>query len=106
MASGKVRLVPWNQDSAPPTEQEAEARLHAEGYESFRWHDVPGSTYPRHRHDCDECIWVLTGEITFSVNGQDYPLKPGDRIYLPSATPHTAKVPRSTAVTYLVGQKH
>lgn len=99
-----VTLVKWDKPQ-PPTEQEAEARLHAEGYEVFRWHDVPGSGYPKHKHEYDECLWILRGSITFNVDGRDYPLNPGDRLYLPHKTPHTAQVPMERAVVYLVGKK-
>lgn len=98
-----IRVVPLN--GHLPSEQEAEARLHQEGYESFRWYDVPGSCYPNHRHQEHECIWVLKGEITFTSGDQSFQLKAGDRIYIPSKTPHTAQVPVEAGVTYLVGQK-
>jgi len=100
----KMRIEKWKA-ATPPTEQEAEARLHQEGYDSFRWYDVAGATYPRHRHQYDECIWVLQGEIIFSVEGTDHRLGPGDRLYLPQRTPHTARVPDEHSVTYLVGRK-
>jgi quercetin dioxygenase-like cupin family protein len=100
----KPEVVAWGRPGAP-TEQEAEARLSQEGYESFVWNDLAGQTYPRHRHDVDECLWVLKGEMTFTVDGKDYVLKAGDRLYLPSGTPHTASVPSSTPVTYIVGQR-
>lgn len=96
--------VPWEK-SVPPTEEEAEAKLRQEGYEPFRWHDVPGSKYPRHRHGYDECLWVLAGKIVFTIDGKDYELKPGDKLYLPARVAHTAKVPDAEGVTYLVGQK-
>lgn len=99
-----VKVVSWVGASLP-TQSEIEARLHQEGYESFRWYDVPGASYPKHRHSEHECIWVLQGEISFKVNEETYPLKAGDRIYLPANTPHTAEVPRIAGVTYLVGQK-
>jgi quercetin dioxygenase-like cupin family protein len=87
-----------------PSEQEAEARLHQEGYDTFRWHDVPGTTYPRHQHTYDECIWVLKGEITFKIGESEFKLQSGDRLYLPAKTPHTASVPTDAGVTYLVGE--
>jgi quercetin dioxygenase-like cupin family protein len=99
-----IRVVPLSGNI--PSEQEAEARLHQEGYESFRWYDVPGACYPNHRHGYDECIWVLKGEITFKITDQDYQLKAGDRIYVPAKVPHTAEVPPNAGVTYLVGQKN
>lgn len=97
-----VRYVPA--EGSPPSEDEAEARLHREGYESFRWYDVPGASYPKHRHSHDECIWVLKGEINFKIGETQFHLKPGDRLYLPARTPHTASVPNAAGVTYLVGQ--
>ena len=99
-----VRVEPWK-GTEPPTEQEAEARLRKEGYETFVWNDVPGAHYPRHRHGYDECLWILKGEITFQIEGREYALKPGDRLYLPAHIPHTAQVPEARGVTYLVGQK-
>lgn len=99
-----VRMVPWT-GTAAPTQAELEAKLHQEGYEAFRWHDVPGSAYPRHRHSHDECIWILQGEMIFTVDGQEYKVKTGDRLYLPARTAHTASVPAEAGVTYLVGQK-
>ena len=98
-----VRVIPLSGNV--PSESEAEARLHQEGYESFRWYDVPGACYPKHRHEYDECIWVLKGEMSFAVGDRDIHLKAGDRMYLPARTPHTSKVPSDAGVTYLVGQK-
>jgi mannose-6-phosphate isomerase-like protein (cupin superfamily) len=87
------------------TQDEAEAKLHREGYEPFRWYDVPGARYPSHRHSQDECIWVLKGEIEFEIDGQNYELRAGDRLYLPAGAVHTARVPRAAGVTYLVGRR-
>ena len=91
--------------ATPLTEEEAEARLHQEGYSSFRWYDVPGTLYPRHWHESDEVIWVLSGEIHFTVGNETFTLQKGDRLDLPAKTPHIAKVPDSGGVTYIVGKK-
>lgn len=99
-----VHVVRW-QKPEPPTEQEAEARLQQEGYDVFRWHDVAGSHYPRHRHVHDECLWILKGDLVLTVDDNKYTLKPGDRLYLPARTPHLADAPTDRSVTYLVGQK-
>ena len=100
----KAYILLWDKPE-PPSEEEAEAKLHQEGYECFRWHDVPGSEYPKHRHDKDECLWILKGEISLTIQGETFDLKPGDRLYLPSHLPHSAQVPKAKGVTYLVGQK-
>jgi len=102
----KIEVRRWEKASAL-TQEEAEARLHKEGYESFCWYDVPGTQYPRHRHGYDECVWILRGEIHFTIYEEEYVLKSGDRIYLPARTPHTVQVPdaHGAGVTFLVGQK-
>src|SRR5690242_2708167 len=98
-----IRIIRWEKPTSI-TQEEAEAKLHREGYESFCWYDVPGVVYPKHRHECDECLWILNGEIHFQILEMEYVLKAGDRIYLPAQTPHIARVPQSGGVTYLVGQ--
>ena len=100
-----TRILRLADGASPPTEQEAEAKLHHEGYECFRWHDVPGAEYPRHRHEYDECLWILKGSITFAVEETEYTLNAGDRFYLPALVHHTAIVPHDQSVTYLVGQR-
>lgn len=99
------RVVRWDPSAPVPSETEAEAKLHQEGYEAFSWHDVPGTAYPKHRHEADECLWILKGQIRFTIQGEEIELKPGDRLYLPGGVYHTASVPQHGSVTYLVGRK-
>lgn len=103
------RVVKKNPNDPLLSEQEAEANLRRDGYEVFRWYDVPGAHYPKHRHTQNECLWVLSGKIKFSVTTdtgiQEFWLEPGDKLYLPSGCAHTAEVPTQSGVTYLVGQK-
>lgn len=98
------QIVRWDKPT-PLTQEEAEARLHQEGYESYCWHDVSGSGYPRHKHQFDECLWILKGEIEFTIAEKSYLLGKGDRIYLPANLIHSASVRDRSGVTYVVGQK-
>jgi mannose-6-phosphate isomerase-like protein (cupin superfamily) len=102
-------IVPWDKKE-PITQEEAEARLHIEGYVSYLWHDVTGVTYPTHQHERDECIWILKGEIQFTLKEPDHSqvvtLHPGDRIYLSARLKHSAFVPHKNGVHFLVGQRH
>jgi len=106
-----VRIIRKESD-LPASEVEAEARLHQEGYECFRWHDVAGAVYPRHRHEEDECLWILSGMLEIELTDpppRKFKLQPGDRIYLPARTPHRASTPpgaHASGTTYLVGQRH
>ena len=102
-ATETLRVMPW-EDASAPGEAEARQLLESEGYRPFLWSDSPGTRYPEHLHDCDECILVLEGEIRFDAGGERHILKRGDRLYLPRGTRHTAGVPAS-GVTYLVGQR-
>lgn len=99
-----VQLIKWVGPTVP-TLEEAEAKLSIEGYKSFQWYDVPGVDYPNHSHEYDECLWVLKGELILNIDGIQYNLQPGDRLYLPARIHHTAQVPKKRSVTYLVGQK-
>ncbi len=100
-----IKVITGTPSQPPPSQEEVEARLHQEGYESYKWYDVPGVNYPTHRHAKDECLWILKGELVVTIDGQEYRLQAGDRIYLLARTPHTATVPNKGAVTYVVGQK-
>jgi mannose-6-phosphate isomerase-like protein (cupin superfamily) len=99
-----VQLLKWK-GTAPVTQEEAEARLHQEGYHTFCWYDVPETCYPPHKHKYDECIWVLRGEIQFTIKNKIYLLRSGDKLYLSAQTVHEIQVPKDKGVTYLVGQK-
>jgi uncharacterized cupin superfamily protein len=102
--SSKIRILKWEKPS-PVTQEEAEAILHREGYQSFCWYDVPGAQYRKHQHADDECLWILRGEMHFHSNNQTHQLKDGDRIYFPAGTLHSVEVPLQNSVTYLVGKK-
>ena len=99
-----IQILKWEKTS-PVTQEEAEAILHREGYDSFCWYDVPGAQYRKHQHPCDECLWILRGEMHFLSGEQTHKLRDGDRIYFPAGTIHSVEVPLQNSVTYLVGQK-
>lgn len=87
------------------SEQEIEALVRQEGYEGFLWNDPPGSKYPRHRHNVDELIWVISGQIWFKFGDEVISLIAGDRIYLPKKIAHEATASQSMGAKYFVGQK-
>jgi quercetin dioxygenase-like cupin family protein len=95
-----------DENTPSPSAEEVEAKLHLEGYESFQWYDVPGAKYPRHKHEYDECLWIIKGELLITFENQSLTLKNGDRIYLPAQIPHQLKVSAQASATYVVGQKN
>ncbi len=52
-------------------------------------------------HEGEEFIYVLSGELEISINGEDYRLKSGDSFYFESATPHRWKNPGRKETTVL-----
>jgi quercetin dioxygenase-like cupin family protein len=95
--------IPWDEPGTP-TERGLLQRLEAEGFEAFVWRDEAGADYQPHAHDHDESLWVIAGEITFGVGGEQYRLCAGDRLMLPRGTIHTARAGRDGA-RYLIGQR-
>ncbi|MDO8520055.1 MAG: cupin domain-containing protein [Deltaproteobacteria bacterium] len=100
-----VEIVSWEHQYLPE-ETRLREQLSNEGYSVFLWADSAGTSYPPHRHEVDESIWVLNGEISFGIGGKEYALKSGDRLILPAGTEHTASIPGSEKCFYLVGQKN
>jgi len=58
----------------------------------FRIAPEAGSGDP-YTHDGEEFIYVLRGDLSITVGGEEYRLKPGDSFYFESATPHRWKNP-------------
>ncbi len=95
----------WGGDGRPDA-RALRRRLEREGYSVFEWSDRPGAYYTPHSHPEDQSHWVVSGELTLVVEGEEYTLGPGDRDYLPAWTEHEAHVRGRERVVYLVGARH
>jgi quercetin dioxygenase-like cupin family protein len=101
----EILIQKRNKNNPLPSPEEAEAKLHHEGYECFQWYDVPGTIYPRHQHKYSECLWLLKGELVIKIELLTLNLAQGDKAYLPAQLPHELSIPPHSSATYLVGQK-
>jgi quercetin dioxygenase-like cupin family protein len=99
----KLEVIRWT-EPVKPREGTLRRRLEAEGFEVFRWRDDAGADYQPHTHDHDESLWVIQGEITFSVGDECYTLRAGDRLMLPKGMVHTAYTGVEGCL-YFIGQK-
>jgi quercetin dioxygenase-like cupin family protein len=99
----RLERLPWPGPGAP-AEPALRARLTRDGFDVMRWTDGPGATYAAHRHDHDESLWVVAGDITFGTDAGRFRLAAGDRLMLPAGTVHTAEAGPAGA-TYLIGQR-
>lgn len=100
----KLRVVRWEGDGAP-TAEDLRARLKAARCAAAEWSDPPGHAHGAHAHDRDEVIALVRGGITFEIAEVDYPLTPGDILYLPAGTVHAAQAHPVEGATYLIGSR-
>lgn len=91
--------------AATPTAEALRDRLKAVRCAAVEWTDPPGRAHETHAHGRDEIIALLRGGITFEIAGVDYPLAPGDILYLPAGTVHTAQAHAAQGATYLIGSR-
>ena len=81
--------------------REAIREISEAGWWPISWRDAPGDVSDAHKHDADQTLYLVEGQIEFGVNGETIQLHPGDKLELPAFTIHTAAAPRGA--TYIVG---
>ena len=74
--------------------REAIREISEAGWWPISWRDAPGDVYDAHKHDADQTLYLVEGQIEFGVNGETIQLHPGDKLELPAFTIHTAAAPR------------
>jgi quercetin dioxygenase-like cupin family protein len=79
--------------------------MEGEGYEVAVYAYRQGTLFPPHEHTQDKCDAVLEGTLRVSVGGIAYDLGPGDRLYLPAGTRHSAEVIGAKTVVSLDGTR-
>jgi quercetin dioxygenase-like cupin family protein len=48
----------------------------------------PGSAVPKHFHNCEECVLILSGKALAHVDGVEREISPGDVSWIPIGVPH------------------
>jgi quercetin dioxygenase-like cupin family protein len=89
---GGVRLERWDAADGPVSEKRMMSILEQEGYEIAVYTYREGTVFPEHEHAQDKCDGVIEGTLRITASGEANDLKPGDRLYLPAGTRHTAEV--------------
>jgi quercetin dioxygenase-like cupin family protein len=99
----RLQACPARADQ-PLDEDAFRRQLTEEGFRVVRWSDAAGAIYAPHAHQRDESLWILDGEIVFTIASRDYRLRPADRLMLPKGTIHSAHAGPHGAV-YLIGER-
>lgn len=94
----------WD-DAAAPTAEALRERLRVLRCAAAEWADPPGGAHEPHAHERDEVIALVRGGITITIGDVDYPLVPGDILYLPAGTVHATQAHPGQGASYLVGSR-
>jgi len=97
-------VVRWNKPKKPAL-ADLQKLLEAEGLEYELYSDTPGTKYGRHKHPFDDFIVIVSGKMKIITDTQEWLMKPGDRLNLPSNTSHSAEVVGREDVQYLSAAK-
>jgi quercetin dioxygenase-like cupin family protein len=100
-----VRLESWAVSGGPLSERRMMRALELEGYDVLVYTYRPGTVFPDHEHPRDKCDGVLEGRLRIVVGNESFELGPGDRLYLPAGTRHSAAVVGEATVVSLDGTR-
>ena len=97
-----MKLTRWDRETLPSRDVLRSA-LTGEGLTVSEWVDPPGMVYPVHQHDNLEVRWVIHGKMRVGLpeSGEEFTLDAGDRLDIPSNTPHWTDVDGESPVIYL-----
>ena len=74
----------------------------AKGKSRFFLKYPAGLVTPNHHHDADHYVTLVSGAVTLTVAGKEYPLGPGDYFALTDKQPHVAKVGGSEEAVFFI----
>lgn len=72
-----------------PTKEQAQLILESEGLEAFLEAYEPQQKIQDHRHPFAEVRIIVSGELIFNISGNQFILRPGDRLEIPANTKHS-----------------
>jgi len=89
-----------------PAEIEAVRRDWAEqGFSCDVWTDPPGRCWEDFRHETDELVRTIEGEVEFEVEGVVSRPQPGEQLLIPAGALHSARNVGSTTTRWLYGYR-
>ncbi len=91
--------------SKKPTLEELKSILERQGLHCELYSDRPRTKYGRHKHDFDDFIVIVQGQMKLGTDKAVFVLKPGDRLDLPKNTIHWAEMLGKEEVQYLSAAK-
>lgn len=71
-----------------PNKDQVKILMESEGLEPFEEEYLPSIKITEHRHPFGEVRTVVEGELLFTIAGNQFLLRAGDRVEVPSNTKH------------------
>jgi quercetin dioxygenase-like cupin family protein len=97
-------ITRW-QASHNPTSDDCRQWLAQEGLECVLEIYEPGNKVKEHRHPFSEIRYIVEGEMLFNVGGNQFLLRPGDRLEIPANTKHWQQCHGQIQATTLYAQR-
>jgi quercetin dioxygenase-like cupin family protein len=72
-----------------PTQTQVNMILESEGLEPAEEIYEPSAKIKEHRHPFAEVRFIIEGEMIFNISGNQFVLRPGDRVEIPANTRHS-----------------
>ncbi len=101
----EVRLEKWGAADGPLSEKRMMGLLEHDGYEVAVTTYRAGTVFPEHAHAQDKCDGVLEGVLRVTIAETSFDLGPGDRLFIPAGTRHSAQVVGRRTVLSLDGTR-
>ena len=80
-------IIRW-QAPITPNKEQVKVLMEAEGLDPFEEEYLPQVKITEHRHPFGEVRTVVEGELLFTIAGNQFLLRAGDRVEVPSNTKH------------------
>src|SRR5215813_8425436 len=101
-----MQIEHWNEQWGELSEASLRKRLKSDGYSVTRYDYPPGTYFSSHTHSFDKKDAVLSGRFLIRAKGREFILGPGDVLYVPAGTLHSAEVIGNETVLSLDASKY
>ena len=88
------------------TRDEISQNWQTRGFSCDLWVDPPGQVWEDYRHEVDELVYVLEGEIELEISGKKKTLRKGDEAFIQGRANHSVRNIGGTEARWLYGYKN
>ncbi len=100
-----IQFYAWDPSEGEVTEEKMREKMERFGFKATKYVYPPGTFFPPHTHPINKIDGVLSGTFEIKLEGQSFILKPGDMLFIPKFTIHSARVVGDEPVVSLDAQE-